>query len=135
MTMIQFLGEWMVRSSVLILTGTLLLWLLRVKNPSVRLAAWTAMLAGSLAIPLLTAALPNVPLPVMRAPAAASGLTGERGAILPMTQIPGLTSTSAPPRFPAWDRPGTTGCAAFRNFPISQASTGFAPAIRFPRSV
>jgi len=37
--MIQFLGEWIVRSSFLILTGALVLWLLRVKNPSVRLTA------------------------------------------------------------------------------------------------
>ncbi len=68
MTIIQFLGDWIVRSSILILAGTLLLWLLRAKNPSVRLAAWIALLAGSLAVPLLTSALPRIPLAVLRAP-------------------------------------------------------------------
>ena len=70
MTLIQFLGEWVVRSSMLILVGALLLWLLRVKNPSIRLTAWTAILVGSMAIPLLTAALPRAPLPVLRRPSA-----------------------------------------------------------------
>ena len=63
MTAIQFLAEWALRSSLLILGGGLLLWALRVKNPSIRLAAWTAMLCGSLAIPALTPTLPRLPLP------------------------------------------------------------------------
>jgi len=67
MSMIPFLGEWAVRSSVLIAAGALLLRLLRVKNPSLRLTAWTAILAGSLAIPLLATALPKVPVAIMRA--------------------------------------------------------------------
>jgi RND family efflux transporter MFP subunit len=60
MTTIQFLAEWALRSSILILTGALLLWALRVKDPSVRLAAWTAMLCGSLAMPLFTAMAPRI---------------------------------------------------------------------------
>jgi RND family efflux transporter MFP subunit len=68
MITIQFLAEWALRSSILILSGASLLWALRVKDPSIRLAAWTAMLCGSLAIPLLTVALPKAPLAVMRAP-------------------------------------------------------------------
>jgi hypothetical protein len=66
MTTIQFLAEWALRSSVLILAGTLLLWLLRIKDPSVRLAACIAMLCGSLAVPMLTGAIPHtaVPMPV-----------------------------------------------------------------------
>ena len=47
MTTILFFGEWAVRSSIFILAGALLLLILRVKNPSVRLTAWTAILAGS----------------------------------------------------------------------------------------
>jgi RND family efflux transporter MFP subunit len=66
MTTIQFLAEWALRSSILILSGALLLRALRVKDPSVRLAAWTAMLCASLAIPALTAALPKVPLMLPR---------------------------------------------------------------------
>ena len=66
MITIQVLGEWAIRSSILILSGALLLRVLRVKDPSIRLAAWTAMLCGSVAIPLLTTALPKIPLAVMR---------------------------------------------------------------------
>ena len=66
MTTIQFLAEWALRSSTLILSGALLLRALRVKDPSVRLAAWTAMLCSSLAVPALTGALPKLPLTVMR---------------------------------------------------------------------
>jgi len=66
MTTLQFLAEWAVRSSLLILSGALLLWVLRVKDPSLRLTAWTAMLCGSLAIPVFAVALPKVPLTVLR---------------------------------------------------------------------
>jgi hypothetical protein len=38
MTTIQALGEWAIRSSILILSGALLLRVLRVKDPSIRLA-------------------------------------------------------------------------------------------------
>ena len=69
MTTIQFLAEWAIRSSILILSGALILRALRVNDPSIRLAAWTAMLCGSLAIPAITAALPKMPLAVMRAAA------------------------------------------------------------------
>jgi uncharacterized protein (TIGR03435 family) len=62
MTAIQFLAEWALRSSAFILSGTLVLRALRVKDAAIRLAAWTAMLGGSLAMPLLTAALPKTPL-------------------------------------------------------------------------
>ncbi len=62
----SFLLEWAVRSSILILGGAFLIWALRVKDSSVRLAAWTAILCGSLAIPALTWALPGVPFGVRR---------------------------------------------------------------------
>ena len=63
---IQFLAEWAIRSSILILSGASLLWALRVKDAAIRLAAWTGKLFGSLAIPAITGALPGVPLAVMR---------------------------------------------------------------------
>jgi len=66
MTTIQFLAGWALRSSILILGGALLLRALGVKDPSIRLAAWTAMLCASLAIPALTATLPKAPLAVLR---------------------------------------------------------------------
>jgi hypothetical protein len=46
MSTIVFLAEWGVRSVILILGGALLLWAMRVKDPSIRLMAWTAMLFG-----------------------------------------------------------------------------------------
>jgi tetratricopeptide (TPR) repeat protein len=64
--MTQFLAEWALRSSILIVCGALLIRALRVKDPSLRLAAWTAILCGSLAIPALTAVLPKLPIAVMR---------------------------------------------------------------------
>ena len=66
MITISFLGEWALRSALLIAAGGLLLRLLRVKDASVRLAAWTAMLCGSLALPLLTVTLPKAPVTVWR---------------------------------------------------------------------
>jgi len=62
MITIGFLAEWALRSSILILSGTLLIKVLRVKDPSVRLAAWTAMLCASVAIPLLSVSLPAMPV-------------------------------------------------------------------------
>ncbi len=64
--MIPFLTEWALRSSILIASGGLLLAVLRVKDSSVRLAGWTAMLAGSFLIPAMIAILPAVPLRVFR---------------------------------------------------------------------
>jgi RND family efflux transporter MFP subunit len=66
MSAIEFLVEWAVRSAVLILAGALILWALRVKAASIRLAAWTAMLAGSLAIPALIVTLPKMSVAVVR---------------------------------------------------------------------
>jgi hypothetical protein len=68
MTSIQFFADWALRSSILILSGALLLQVLRVKDPSIRLAAWPAMLFGSLAIPALGAVLPKVSVAVIRVP-------------------------------------------------------------------
>jgi protein-disulfide isomerase-like protein with CxxC motif len=65
----NFLIEWAIRSSVFIGSGAVLLWLLRVKDPSIRLAACIAAVCGSLSIPLLTAAFPKLPVFVMQAPA------------------------------------------------------------------
>lgn len=67
MTTIQFLAGWALRSSVLILSGALLLRALGVKDPCIRLAAWATVLCGSLAIPVLTAVLPGVSFGVLPA--------------------------------------------------------------------
>src|SRR5215471_13157293 len=70
MIAIQFLMEWALRSSILILCGAAVLRALRVKDASIRMAAWTAMLFGSLAIPALTVMLPDMSLIIPRAAAA-----------------------------------------------------------------
>ncbi|MEO8659180.1 MAG: M56 family metallopeptidase [Bryobacteraceae bacterium] len=62
-----FLAEWAVRSSILIVGGTLLLHVLRVKDAPVRLAAFLAILFGSLSIPAVIAAFPKVVFVVMPA--------------------------------------------------------------------
>ena len=53
-------------------SGALLLWVLRLKSPSIRLTAWTAMLFGSLAIPVVNSTLPNLPVNVREGRAGAS---------------------------------------------------------------
>jgi biotin carboxyl carrier protein len=63
---IFFLVDWALRSSILILSAALLLRLLQVKDSSIRLAGWTAILFGSLAIPLLGLAVPKVSVAVIR---------------------------------------------------------------------
>ena len=91
MTSIQFLVEWAVRSSALILVGALLLAALRVKDPAIRLAAWTAMLAGSLAIPLLREALPQM---TVKAPTAVAAMVKARPVMLPRGR--GSEATAGP---------------------------------------
>ncbi len=70
MNILLFLAEWALRSSVLILCGAGLLWVLRVKDAFLRLTAWTALLAASLAIPALALLFPRVPIVVMPAKSA-----------------------------------------------------------------
>ena len=67
MITVPFLAEWALRSSMLIGAGALLLRVFRVKDPSTRLAAWTAMLCASLLLPALCAGLPALPLTLTRA--------------------------------------------------------------------
>jgi bla regulator protein BlaR1 len=62
MHMLEFVAGWAIRSSLLILSGGLLVWALRTRDASIKHVAWTAMLLGSLAIPFLSAVLPKLPL-------------------------------------------------------------------------
>ena len=96
MTTIQFLAEWAVRSSILILGGALLLRIFHVKDPSVRLAAWTVMLFGSWAIPVMTSALPKLPV-VVRSPA-------EAPASLRATALAPVAARAGAPRPFDWTR-------------------------------
>ncbi len=69
MTTISFLIEWAIRSSILIVSGAILLKVFRVKDPSIKLASLIAILCGSLAIPALNPVLPRIPLPSLRSAA------------------------------------------------------------------
>jgi multidrug efflux pump subunit AcrA (membrane-fusion protein) len=84
MKILVFLAEWALRSSVLILCGAGLLWMLRVKDAFVRLTAWTALLASSLAIPALTLLLPRLPIVVMQAdsPLVPQAMPGASGRLM-----------------------------------------------------
>jgi uncharacterized protein (TIGR03435 family) len=95
MTLIGFLSEWLVRSFILIHAGVLLVWLLRVRNPSLRHTAWKAVLASSLAIPIVHTVLPKVSMEVTRAqsssPAVLTALYSEY-----QSHIPTMESAAAP---------------------------------------
>ena len=62
MTMLRFVVEWALRSSFMVLCGAALLRMFRVKDASIRLAAWTAILCASVAMPLLMVELPGFAL-------------------------------------------------------------------------
>lgn len=66
----QFLAEWAIRSSILISIGALLPRLLKVKDATVKLSVCLAVVCGSLAMPLLSTAIPKWPLSI--APVAAA---------------------------------------------------------------
>ena len=72
MITVQLLVEWAVRSAVLVGLGVLLPRLLRVKDPSIRLAVCIAVVCGSLAMPLVSTAFPKWPVSVL--PAAESSI-------------------------------------------------------------
>lgn len=88
MTATEFLAGWVIRSSILIAGGSLLLWLLRAKDSSIRSVAWTTMLCGSLAIPTFTLIFPKTFLPTFRRTAA--------GVVVRRAEVP--VAVSQPPR-------------------------------------
>ena len=93
MTILQFLAEWAIRSSALIVSGMALLAALRVKDSWVRSAVWTAALCGSVAMPLLSVAVgksPAVALPRLSAPS-----SPEPAAPIAATAPPARLQTSA----------------------------------------
>jgi RND family efflux transporter MFP subunit len=114
MITIQFLAEWALRSSILILSGALLLRALRVKDASIRLAAWTAVLCGSLAIPALTAALPKIPLAAMRV---AAGQAGAQAVVYNAPLDPAVTAS------PTDARVGSHGAGVSKRFDWARAGT------------
>ncbi|MBZ5621137.1 MAG: hypothetical protein LAQ69_20785 [Acidobacteriia bacterium] len=100
MTTLIFLTEWALRSAIVVLTAALLLRALRVQDPSVRLAAWSAALAGSLLIPALAAVLPGLSVPLLRTAGPAAAI---QESIVADSALPGWSPTVQPsggPRMP-----------------------------------
>lgn len=85
MNMAPFLFEWTVRSTILLVGGVLLMRALRWKDPSLRLAAWTALLAGSLAIPALMTVFPAIGFRIL--PPVEQAVTASAAPALPI--LPG----------------------------------------------
>jgi uncharacterized protein (TIGR03435 family) len=109
MITVGFLAQWGLRSTILIASGAILLKLLKVNDPAVRLAAWTAILCVSLAIPMLTTKLPAMPLaarPVAVLPAASSHAPAPAPASTVF--VPAAPATPTPKRFD-WGRAAVDG--------------------------
>src|SRR5262249_52405506 len=100
MTTVWFVMDWTLRSSATIVAGAILLSLFRLKSASVRLAVWVALLCASLAIPVLTIALPTLPLPAMRPPQIVvvnPAVTGHAAATPEGSTPRAMTQTTAEP--------------------------------------
>jgi len=93
---LTLLIDWTVRSTLLISCGALLLRGLRVKGAATRLAAYTAILCASMALPALTSSLPRLPLPILAAPAAPSH-AASAPEIQPVSHAPSTTHSAPAP--------------------------------------
>ena len=67
MTTMLFLAGWAIRSSIMILAGAILVSVLRVRDATLRWAVLTAMLCGSLLIPVMSTTLPSVNIGIPKA--------------------------------------------------------------------
>jgi hypothetical protein len=119
MSTVPFLVDWALRSMILIAIGVMLLWALRVKDPSIRWVAWTAMLCASLAIPVLTLTAPALRMPIMRVAA-------------PHPEAWMAPETAAPELVPAPSR--SDRAPADRNTGVPAALTGPEPPYWFTSS-
>ena len=133
MTVLEFLAQWALRSSILILCGALLLRLLRVKDPAVRLAAYAAILCGSLMLPALTAALPKLPLIAMRAQPAPIESPATKMPAAPPGNAPEPSSAPPPARFD-WRRAAEAIYVAVACSMLLRLCTGLAAAHRLVRN-
>jgi hypothetical protein len=139
MTTIQLLAEWALRSSILVLSGALLLRVLRVKDPSIRLAAWTAMLVASLAIPVLTSTLPGLLLAVPEVPLQAKTPAPQRrlqpilAAPQPAEQAPGRRSGAGMAGYD-WRRAAVIGYALVAGALLLRLSISLAMSRRMLRN-
>ena len=133
MNTIQFLLEWALRSSGLILGGGFLLLVLRVRDPAVRLAAWTAVLCGSLAIPLLREALPNMPIAVRRA-VPATVTAPPTAATANLDAAPAADTPVNPIRPFDWPLAATAACALGALVLLLRVGIGFLAGLRLLRT-
>jgi len=145
MTGIQFLLEWALRSAILIVSSALLLRLLRVKAASTRLAAWTAVLCGSLAMPALTLALPQVRLAMIPSVAAHATLRAAESKagddeipVMPATtallqKADALKPASGTPRSVDWVRVGVMIYALIAAELLARLCTGLLLSMRLLR--
>ena len=99
MITVGFLAQWGLRSTILIASGAIFLTALRVKDPAVRLAAWTAVLWVSLALPVLKISLPSLPVRARPVTAAAVPGVDELYAKQARVLTVELPAAPAPPRF------------------------------------
>jgi uncharacterized protein (TIGR03435 family) len=67
MTTMLFFAGWAIRSSIMILAGAILVGVLRIRDATLRWAVWTAMLCGSLLIPVMSTTLPSVNIGIPKA--------------------------------------------------------------------
>jgi hypothetical protein len=97
MTLLRLMAEWTLRSSILIVCGALVLRALRIESAALRLAAWVGMLCASLAMPLLMASLPVLPVgPAGGAGLPARALPNEHDQTVVYDSIPTETSAARP---------------------------------------
>ena len=132
MITVHFLAEWAFRSSILILAGAVLLQALRVQDPAVRLAAWTATLCGSLAIPLLAVSLPAMPVRTRSAPIPPAPAYHVRNARVGATYRFEAPAAAPPERFD-WTRVAVDGYLAAAGLLLFRFALGFAMSVRLLR--
>jgi len=124
-----FLAQWGLRSSILIASGEVLLRVLRVKDPAVRLAAWTAILCVSLAIPLLTVGLPAMPVQTRMVAAMPAG--SYRVAVSAVF-VPASAAEPTPERFD-WGRAAVDGYLLVAGLLLLRSAIGLALSVRLRR--
>ncbi|HEY4089049.1 MAG TPA: M56 family metallopeptidase [Bryobacteraceae bacterium] len=99
MSAFSFLAEWAIRSSILIFGGALLIWAVRLKDPAVRLAAWIALLMGSLLIPVMMTILPGLPVHLLSSAAPIQVLQSASNDFRATAPIAPLTAAIPPGSF------------------------------------
>jgi len=92
------LAQWAIRATALAAAAGAVLWILKIKDASVQLAAWTAVLVGILLIPLAGFVAPPIPIPV---PTLRAGDVPAQQMVIPGSTVdqmsPDLPNPATPP--------------------------------------